>query len=455
MRWRLLCEEYGPKLIYIKGPENIVADTLSRLALPPSNKSECNPDVKDYPSSRKLAEAFASEDASPIDPSIHFPLRLTDIRWHQRQDRKLIERAKKDDKYRLSAFHGGGARQAHGIITRDDLIVVPRSLENRLITWYHETLCHPGATRMELTIKQHFYVNNLQEKCKTLCRTCDACQRNKPKKIKYGHLPPKQAERDPWKTLCVDMIGPYKIMNHGKILQLWAVTMIDPVTGWFEIAEANGTKQADEVANIVELHWLNRYPWPQQIVCDRGTEFKAEFAEMIEKEYGFKKKMITSRNPQSNAIVERAHQTIGNMLKVMELQHQDLSDGFRGIIGAVAFALRATVSTTTRATPMQLVFGRDAILPIKHLADWRYITERKQTIINENNKRENKRRKSHEYKVGDKVLITLKPKTKYGSDTHLGPVKILEVNNNGTVKVKLGVATDIYNIRQITPYHTL
>ena len=31
MRWRLLLEEYGPEIIYIKGHKNIVADALNRL----------------------------------------------------------------------------------------------------------------------------------------------------------------------------------------------------------------------------------------------------------------------------------------------------------------------------------------------------------------------------------------------------------------------------------------
>ena len=31
MRWRLILEEYGPTLLYIKGSHNVVADALSRL----------------------------------------------------------------------------------------------------------------------------------------------------------------------------------------------------------------------------------------------------------------------------------------------------------------------------------------------------------------------------------------------------------------------------------------
>ena len=119
------------------------------------------------------------------------------------------------------------------------------------------------------------------------------------------------------------MIGLYTIPKKGKkIVTLWAVTMIDPATGWFEIAEVQGTKRADYVSNIVEQKWLTRYPWPEEITLDRGTEFMEEFTKMIKKEeYNIIKKPITKRNPQANSIVERVHQTIGNMLRTFSV-HQ-------------------------------------------------------------------------------------------------------------------------------------
>ena len=33
MRWRLLLEEYGPHIVYIKGTDNIIADALSRIPI--------------------------------------------------------------------------------------------------------------------------------------------------------------------------------------------------------------------------------------------------------------------------------------------------------------------------------------------------------------------------------------------------------------------------------------
>ena len=92
------------------------------------------------------------------------------------------------------------------------------------------------------------------------------------------------------------------------------MTMINPATRWFEMAEIK-TKRADVIANVIEQTWFNRYPWPTEVVLDRGTEFMAEFTEMIQRDYGVTKRPITARNPQANGIVERIHQTIGNMLR--------------------------------------------------------------------------------------------------------------------------------------------
>ena len=60
------------------------------------------------------------------------------------------------------------------------------------------------------------------------------------------------------------------------------------------------------------------------------------------------------------------------------------------------FAVRATYHKMLQASPMQLVFGRDSILNIKHVADWEQIRQRKQLRINHNNKRENMRRNNHQ-----------------------------------------------------------
>ena len=138
------------------------------------------------------------------------------------------------------------------------------------------------------------------------------------------------------------MIGPYTIRNKrtNNELTLHCVTMIDPVTGWFEI-KPTSEKDSMTVANIVETTWLSRYPWPQEIVFDRGSEFMKDFANMVKNDYGIKQRPITTRNPQANAIIERIHQTLGNIIRTFEL-HQDqevTQDSWEGILSAATLAL--------------------------------------------------------------------------------------------------------------------
>ena len=83
---------------------------------------------------------------------------------------------------------------------------------------------------------------------------------------------PRKASRDgALGKLRVDLIGPYTIKQpNGNKLQLWCVTMIDPATGWFEMAEIP-SKDAYTVAHVVERTWFMRYPWPTKVIIDRGT----------------------------------------------------------------------------------------------------------------------------------------------------------------------------------------
>jgi len=229
--------------------------------------------------------------------------------------------------------------------------------------------------------------------------------------------------------------------------------MIDPATGWFEIQQYNYRKSIT-VANIIEQEWFSRYPWPTQVTFDRGSEFIGQdFQKMIKEDYGVKAKPITVRNPQANAIVERVHQVIGNIIRTFELENNylDDEDPWKGILSATAFAVHSTFHTTLQNTPGQLVFGRDMILNVKHEANWEYIRARKQNIILKNNKAENAKRTPHTYSIGDKVLLRRGNENKYEAPYH-GPYTITQVNENGTVRMIVKNVEDTINIRRLTPY---
>ena len=82
--------------------------------------------------------------------------------------------------------------------------------------------------------------------------------------------------------------------------------------------------RADLAVNQVELAFLPRYPLPNKITVGGGKELLAEFKTMMENDYGIQCNVISIRNPQANAIMERVHQTIGNMIRAFQIQQIDL-----------------------------------------------------------------------------------------------------------------------------------
>ena len=60
MRWRLILEEYGPTLEYIKGETNVVADALSRLAM--VKEPNQDPTITQAESDAQSCELFAGQE---------------------------------------------------------------------------------------------------------------------------------------------------------------------------------------------------------------------------------------------------------------------------------------------------------------------------------------------------------------------------------------------------------
>ena len=79
------------------------------------------------------------------------------------------------------------------------------------------------------------------------------------------------------------------------------------------------------------------------------------------------------------------------------------------------------------------------------------ICHQNQTQINKDNIRKNNKRVDHDYKVGDKVMLTNKSILKYETPYKV-PFGITHYWTNGTVTLQCGTIKIRYNIRRIKPY---
>jgi hypothetical protein len=97
--------------------------------------------------------------------------------------------------------------------------------------------------------------------------------------------------------------------------------------------------------------------------------------------------------------------------------------------------------------------GRDMVLPIQFMSDWGAIEQQRQKEMGHNNRRKNASRISHDYKVGDKVLLKKAGKHHRKLEAPIaGPHTVTAMYTNGTVRIQKGKVNERVNIRRLFPY---
>jgi hypothetical protein len=421
-------------LEYIKGENNIIADSLSRV-----------------PTKEIFAFQPSADDA--------FPLNLETIGALQADNSELqTALANQQTKYK-EIMRGAQKLWAN---SETDAIYVPLRLRDTLLHWYHDCLQHPGVRHMQATMKENLYWPCMDQAIAMYVKTCAICQQYKITATKkYGEIPlPKSPDTKPWEEVHVDMIGPWTVQftlanqpGTTKVEQLLALTIIDKGTGWPEFV-ATQSKTSQQVAILFDGAWLCRYPRPSRVIFDNGGEFTGgEFQELLHS-FGVQPVPTTICNPKSNGVVERVNLTMGDMLRTITFQGKDWILEAQRTLDAVAWAIRTTVNPDLKYSPCHLAFNQDMLFRRAVIIDWNHIQRIRENQAIASNVRENKSRIDKQYAVGDKVLLILdaderRNKPKLDRPTK-GPFTITKVYENGTVTINRGRYMETIHIRRLT-----
>lgn len=481
LRWRCFLEEYSPKLFYLEGKLNVLADAFSRLprtdgsvgveGKKPASSMESipidifhldEPDLYDCLKHHPDLESYlASYDhMMNIPRSTHNPLNYDWLKDTQDADSELVKRLDQQvkgyhkrefDEVELICYSPtGGSKNDNWQICLTDEAVGPA------IAWFHQVLGHPGNSRL-LKGMHRYYHPNLRQLIDRF--KCDACQRHKIDGRGFGHLAPRDVRAAPWEQVDIDLIGPWSITTKtNRTYEFLALTCIDRVTGLTEMIRIEN-KEPSHVADKFSECWLARYPRPLSCCHDNGGEFTGWAFQKLLIDFGIKDKPTTSRNPTGNSICERMHREVGNLIRTKIhttpprtlAEAQDLVDSE---LAAASHALRVNVSHVTGYSPGALAFHRDMFLDIPLIVDLLALRDRRRVVVDENLRRVNAKRSSYDYKVDDQVLKKRHEWTKLGERWD-GPYTICRVHVNGNVTVELrpGV-TERLNIRRVKPYHS-
>ena len=515
LRWRLFLEEYAPTFKYIEGPKNVLADFLSRHPIK-SAEAESTNTVTYFDSfcreclHTELLEPLADHHDNPI-PGFHEPCPFNCCRdtadfedhvystsilddpdladswlraepgWEsyfihmlpnapnpieyrrlsQVQQQSNIWNMPQLDPIRYSYQTFGNVqivcyRPQHQHNFR---IMLPTEELHTMILWFHQALNHVGGTRLFKTMSMHCYHPQLFEAVKDIVSRCASCQQHKLPGRGYGELPPREANVAPFYEIAVDLIGPWNVTVQGTTHTFRALTIVDTVTNLTELVRIDRPTAA-ETGWRLEQSWLSRYPRPVRCIYDQGGEFIGSEFQNVLNRAGIQGVPTTVRNPQANAICERMHQTMAQMLKtqLLAVPPQDLNDAIRMVercLASAQLALRATIHHTMGISPGALVFHRDMLFDVPYVTDLLMLRDKRQALIDYTLRRENNRRRSYDYAIGDSVLelVPKDKRAKLGSPTK-GPFIIERIHTNGTVTIRRSpLITERVNIRNIRPFH--
>ena len=489
LRWRLFLEDFHPTFHYVKGTDNSLADALSRLprleegdeapvlqaqshvlgldrSLPKGLgmplSMETSKDEFAYTSiveDPELAQCFLN--FPEVDHEHPFALDYGSIAAAQRLDNRIMRRFQANPKqYKSYIFKEGTpfliCRQIDKLRFK---ILLPDSMLEDVVEFYHTTLAHIGQTRLLETIQQHFENPRLKEVIHKLVSTCDACQKCKLVGKGYGTLPPREPLMQPWYEVAVDLIGPWTIRDvDGNDHTFMALTIIDTVTNLCEIALIRD-KTSSHVGLLFENTWLARYPMPLKCIYDQGNEFLGPGFQRVLSRHNIQRSPTGVKNPQANSIVERLHQSVASSLRVLTYAHPprsqaEIDDLINTALQTASYAAKAAIHSTMKLSPGAMCFSRDMLLNIPVLADFRLLQQRKEAVIQYNLLNENKKRISYDYAPGEQVLKLVYKPNKMELRA-VGPYPIQRVHANGTVTIQLTKdVSERINIRQIKPYRS-
>ncbi len=255
-RWRLLLEEYAPKIVYIKGIHNTVADAISQLeynpllnltneythatvqvptAKPSTNHNRWKTFLKHW---RRYNQCNATDDTCNVHMDSVFANRSEDDEIYPLTTVEIAAAQRAEATYKHLFKRNAVIDQGLEIklientlcVCKDGQLVIPKPLQRRAVMWYHHYLQHPGHTRLEKTMNAAMYWKDMRTTIRSITKSCKTCQVIKRRRHRYGHLLAKIIISNPWECLCVNLIGPYTLKGNGLQIDFMALTMIDPAS---------------------------------------------------------------------------------------------------------------------------------------------------------------------------------------------------------------------------------
>ena len=213
----------------------------------------------------------------------------------------------------------------------------------------HESLCHPGVTRLYHFVRTKNLPYSLDEikKVTSSCRVCCEC---KPQFHQPQKVPLIKATR-PFERINIDFKGPLPTINGNK----YFLNVIDEYSRFPFVFPCPDVSTTTVMKCLVTLFSL--FGMPAYVHSDRGAAFMSHELRAFFAEKGIATSRTTSYNPEGNGQVEKYNGVVWKAT-IKSLRSKNLpTKHWQVVLPDVLHSIRSLLCTATNETPYERFFS--------------------------------------------------------------------------------------------------
>lgn len=422
VRIRLELEEYKFEIIHIRGKDNVVADSLSRIHIEDlKNLTEIDSQILAITRSMSKRNETEPNDTPVNNESIKKVPIFEDLNGYDKQMPRLVSKlngnsieinaykahkkifsteiknAFVNGKLKLQSVISGindAAKQlkieklqlstcdklfelctknelinkamAMDIETSINLITQPETVidekrKQEILQQFHDHPIfggHVGFRKTYEKIRKDFYWKDMTRDITSYIKNCQSCRFSKLKPGNTEKMTITPTPIEPFHEIVIDTVGPLTKSSNNN---LYILTMMCELTKYL-IAVPMSDKTAEMVASVIFKHLILVYGPIKQIKSDRGTEFNNSVITELCKLMDMKKTISTAYHHQTLGTVERNHRNLNEYIRAYI--SENITD-WEHYLEYFVFCYNTTnhSSFEEKYSPFELVFGRRAKLP--------------------------------------------------------------------------------------------
>ena len=187
-------------------------------------------------------------------------------------------------------------------------------------------------------------------------QSCPQCQSG----TNYGHRQKTTGNiqpQGPWDTLSIDIVGPLPSDHHHEFL----IVFVDCYSK-YTILVPSSNHTASAVSEALMRHVIPYFGTPRRLLSDCGREFIGAIWTKLLRSLGIQQVLTSPYHPEGNAINERSHWTLNNMLRTHLLEGPSAKAWVDKVPG-IMLTLNAMPHEPHRFSAYMIATGHEPTLP--------------------------------------------------------------------------------------------